>query len=171
LSQRSGSRFPRPRLIGPIKANDPTLTRLGSRSEYFPVADRRSFGSLLPFRPLGTRMRALGYSRPTGYRPSWHGVMILSSGCPPSQSITRDQPPRPFRGRRLAARAPLRVPSPSAYKVQGARSTRAYHTRHVPPTGFLTLSTASFSPVRPVLFQTGDAHGVPLHPTRKHAAN
>jgi hypothetical protein len=33
-------------------------------------------------------------------------------------------------------------------------------TGYVPPTGFLTLSTACSSPERPALFHAGNAHGV-----------
>jgi hypothetical protein len=66
----------------------------------------------------------------------------------------------------LSRSSPARSPgvwSPTAYEATGARSTRAYLTRHLPPTGFLTLLTVSFSRSPLALFHASAAHGV--HPS------
>jgi hypothetical protein len=52
--------------------------------------------------------------------------------------------------------------SPTTLQPGRVHSTSACHTEYVPPTGFFTLSTDFSSPGRPVIFQTGNAHGVPL---------
>jgi hypothetical protein len=52
--------------------------------------------------------------------------------------------------------------SPTTLEPGRVHSTSACHTEYVPPTGFFTLSTDFSSPERPAMFQTGNAHGVPL---------
>jgi hypothetical protein len=50
--------------------------------------------------------------------------------------------------------------APSTLEHERVHSTPACHTGYVPPSGFLTLSTAYSSPAPPVIFQTGNALGV-----------
>jgi hypothetical protein len=52
--------------------------------------------------------------------------------------------------------------APSAHQLKRVYLTPAYLTGYVPPTGFLTLTTAYSSPERPALFHAGNAHGVSL---------
>jgi hypothetical protein len=50
--------------------------------------------------------------------------------------------------------------APSTLEHERVHSTPACHTGYVPPSGFLTLSTAYSSPAPPALFQAGNALGV-----------
>jgi hypothetical protein len=52
--------------------------------------------------------------------------------------------------------------APSAHELKRVHSTPAYLTGYVPPSGFFTLTTVSSSLERPVLFHTGNAHGILL---------
>jgi hypothetical protein len=54
----------------------------------------------------------------------------------------------------------MRFVIPRATSSAGVRSTRAYHTRHLPPLGFLNPSTACASADLPVLFHTGATCGI-----------
>lgn len=65
----------------------------------------------------------------------------------------------------LSRSSPARSPgvwSPTAYEATGARSTRAYLTRHLPPSEFLTLLTVSFLQNLSALFHADTAQGFPL---------
>jgi hypothetical protein len=53
--------------------------------------------------------------------------------------------------------------APSAHQLERVHFTPVYLTGYVPPSGFLTLSTASSSLERPALFHAGNAHGVSLY--------
>jgi hypothetical protein len=52
--------------------------------------------------------------------------------------------------------------APSALQLRRIHSSPVCLTGYVPPTGFLTLTTAFSSPERPALFHAGNAHGVLL---------
>lgn len=54
----------------------------------------------------------------------------------------------------------MRFVIPRATSSDGVRSTRGYHTRHLPPLGFLNPSTACASADLPVLFHTGATCGI-----------
>lgn len=54
----------------------------------------------------------------------------------------------------------MRFIIPRATSSAGVRSTRAYHTRHLPSLGFLNPSTACASADLPVLFHTGATCGI-----------
>lgn len=54
----------------------------------------------------------------------------------------------------------MRFVIPRATSSAGVRSTRAYHTRHLPSVGFLNPSTACASADLPVLFHTGATCGI-----------
>jgi len=54
------------------------------------------------------------------------------------------------------------VRSPSATSAREARFPRAFHTRHLPTSGFRTLLPVSFLSNLPALFHAGAAHGVSL---------
>jgi len=63
---------------------------------------------------------------------------------------------------------PPEVSSPSGDVTAGVRSTRAYHTRHLPPLTFLRSATAYSSNGSPVIFRTGTTYG--FQRTRTSAA-
>lgn len=54
----------------------------------------------------------------------------------------------------------MRFVIPRATSSAGVRSTRAYHTQHLPSLGFLNPSTACASADLPVLFHTGATCGI-----------
>jgi hypothetical protein len=54
----------------------------------------------------------------------------------------------------------MRFVIPRATSSAGVRSTRGFHTRHLPPLGFLNPSTACASADLPVLFHTGATCGI-----------
>jgi hypothetical protein len=88
---------------------------------------------------------------------------LLSCGC----ALYRVQPVRPAdvaglaRNRSRSATL-MEFVSPSTLEPGRVHSTSACHTEYVPSSGFFTLTTASSSPGRPAIFQTGNALGVPL---------
>jgi hypothetical protein len=119
--------------------------------------------------PLG-RGPARRLGRPNGPMPGPRGLpagAMYGDGCP--TSYIRSQTSAPLQGR---ARRPCRPPQRSAPLVgfgplrrissRGVRSTRAFHTRHLPATGFLTLLPACSSSGRVGLFHPTNAHGVSL---------
>jgi hypothetical protein len=88
-------------------------------------------------------------------------------GCP--TTYIRSQTSAPLQGR---AQRPSRSPQRSApllgfgplrrISSRGVRSTRAFHTRHLPASGFLTLLPVCSSSGRVGLFHPTNAHGVSL---------
>lgn len=89
-----------------------------------------------------------------------------SSGSPPEspEKLRRESlaPPKE-NSRTLGFPATLvEFFAPSAHQLKRVHFTPAYLTGYVPPSGFLTLSTAFSSLERPALFHAGNAHGVLL---------
>ena len=94
---------------------------------------------------------------------------------PSEENLFRSPPELPRSFRRDFLASPLENPrtlgflatlmeffAPSAHQLRRVHLSPAYLTGYVPPSGFLTLSTVYSSPERPVLFHTGNAHGVLL---------
>jgi hypothetical protein len=82
----------------------------------------------------------------SGYNPPWPAGLT----SPGPEGPAGDVDPAP-----LMEFLPLRRISPGE-----STPPRFANTGYVPPSGFLTLSTACSSPGRPALFQTGGVHGV-----------
>jgi hypothetical protein len=90
----------------------------------------------------------------------------VSSRSPPNSPTSLEEAARILRGRILERWAfrQLSWSSSPLRRNSSGESTKAPDclTGFVPPTGFLTLSTACSSPERPALFHAGDARGVLL---------
>ena len=84
----------------------------------------------------------------TGSNPTWP-ANLGSSAAPKSNKIN-------------SVSYSHGVCSPTTLEPERVHSTPACHTDYVPSSGFLTLSTAFSSLERPVLFHTGNVHGVSL---------
>jgi hypothetical protein len=121
--------------------------------------------SLLALRP-GPKPEGLGAqtARWPGPRGLSAGTMY-AAGCPTPH--IRSQTSAPLQGQ---ASRPCQPPRRSApllgfgplrrISSRGVRSTRAFHTRHLPASGFLTLLPAYSSSGRVGLFHPTNAHGV-----------
>ena len=94
---------------------------------------------------------------------------------PSEENLFRSPPELPRSFRRDFLASPLENPrtlgflatlmeffAPSAHQLRRVHLSPAYLTGYVPPSGFRALSTVSAAPERPVLFHTGNAHGVLL---------
>ena len=99
------------------------------------------------------------------YGASYPTPHIRSQTSAPLQGRTRRPCQTPRRSAPLLGFGPLRRIS-----SRGVRSTRAFHTRHLPASGFFTLLPACSSSGRVGLFHPTNAHGVPpfrVFPSRR----
>jgi hypothetical protein len=120
----------------------------------------------------------LGCTTETGsVRP---GSCLLASILPALRRVL------PFVGPTNRSRSLLHLPTPPEVSVPsgdvtaGVRSSREYHSRHLPPVTFLRSSTACSSNGSPVVFRTGTTYGIqrtrticctPRSPSRSNLAD